>query len=134
MGTRSHPHYQTTYEHSKALFDAYNLTFPINKSEFVDRYRLADFIKFYFPTHVHYGSFITGSIMAVELLINRKESFVNGNRIKKYLYWTLSIFLFIIISIRPSMDQSDPPAILVCSIRQINFNGDCVCFIHNISK
>jgi len=119
IALRSHPHYQTTYEQSKAMFNSYNLTFPINKTDFVDRYNVQSFIKFYFPTHVRYGSFIIGSILAVELLINKKENFINRNRIKKYLYWTLSLFLFIIIGIRPSMDQPDPPVILVCSIRQL---------------
>ncbi|CAF3078340.1 unnamed protein product [Rotaria sp. Silwood2] len=119
IGTQSHPLYQTSYEQSKALFDSYNLTFPLKKSQFIDRYRLSSFIKFYTPTHVRYGSFITGLIMAVKLLINKKENFINGNRIKKYLYWSLSLFLFIIISIRPSMNQSDPPIVLLCSIRQL---------------
>ena len=119
LGTRSHPIYQTSYEQSKSFFDSYNLTFPINQSEFVDPYKLSSFIKFYTPTHVRYGSFITGSIMAIKLLINKKEKFVNGKKMKKYLYWILSLFLFLLISLRPTINQSDPPILIVCSIRQL---------------
>jgi len=117
-GTRSHPFYQTTYERSKALFDTYNLTFPLNKSEFIDRYKLSSIVQFYIPTHVRFGSFITGSILAVKLLIHKNENFMNENKIKKYIYWFLSLFLFAILCIRPSMNQADPPVILICSIRQ----------------
>ncbi|CAF1391072.1 unnamed protein product [Adineta steineri] len=119
VGTRSHPFYQTNYEQSKSLFDFYNLTFPINKSKFIDHYKLSSFVKFYSPTHVRYGSFISGSILAIKLLINKNENFINENRIKKYFYWILSLFLFLIISIRPNMNQPDPPIILVCLIRQL---------------
>ena len=119
LGMRSHPLYQTSHEQNKALFDSYNLTFPLNKSEFIDRYRLSSFIKFYSPTHMRYGSFITGSILAVKLLLDKKENFSNGNKLKKYLFWVFSLFIFIIIGIRPNENQSDPPALLVCSIRQV---------------
>ena len=119
LGMQSHPLYQTSYEQSKALFDSYNFTFPLDKSQFRDQYRLSEFKKFYTPTHVRYGSFITGSIMAVKLLIQKNENNSNTNKIKKYVYWVLSLFLFIIISIRPTSNQPDPPAILVCAFRQL---------------
>ncbi|CAF1487511.1 unnamed protein product [Adineta ricciae] len=120
MGVQVHPLDHITFETSKALFDTYNLPLPQNDSHSIDHERLSNFMKFYLASHMRFGSFITGSILAVKLLINKKENFVNGNRIKKYLYWALSLCLCIMLfSTRPSMDLPRPPIVLICSVRQL---------------